>query len=75
MIIIITIIIIVVVVSWGHLPIVMTPQRAGRSGIKFVLHAINLSLFPQPTDRNWGPPILLFNGYKGFFPRSKAAGA
>jgi len=55
--------------------IVVTRQRVGRYGIKFALRATNLSLFPQPKARKWGPPILLFYGYKGVFPRSKTAGA
>jgi hypothetical protein len=30
---------------------------------------------PCRPDRLWGPPNLLYNGYGGFFPGGKAAGA
>jgi hypothetical protein len=30
---------------------------------------------PNRPDRLWGPPNLLFNGYRGSFPGGKAAGA
>ena len=30
--------------------------------------------FPHPSRRSWGPPSLLYNGYRGF-PGGKAAGA
>jgi hypothetical protein len=30
---------------------------------------------PRRPDRLWGPPNGLSNGYRGFFPRGKAAGA
>jgi hypothetical protein len=30
---------------------------------------------PRRPDRFWGPPSLLSNGYRGRFPRGKAAGA
>jgi hypothetical protein len=30
---------------------------------------------PRRPDRFWGPPNLLSNGYRGHFPRNKAAGA
>jgi hypothetical protein len=32
-------------------------------------------LTPFPPGRFWGPPSLLWNGYRGLFPRGKAAGA
>jgi hypothetical protein len=30
---------------------------------------------PHQPHQPWGPPNLLFNGYKGFFPWGKVAGA
>jgi hypothetical protein len=30
---------------------------------------------PRRTDRLWGSPSLLSNGYRGLLPRCKAAGA
>jgi hypothetical protein len=40
------------------------PEGAG----KFSLHH-------RVSDRFWGPPSLLSNGYQGLFPGGKAAGA
>jgi hypothetical protein len=37
------------------------------SRVRFPAEAGNLSLPPRP-ERLWGPPSLLSNGYKGFFP-------
>jgi len=31
-------------------------------------------VFPHPPDTTWGPPSLLYNGYR-VFPRGKAVGA
>jgi hypothetical protein len=34
-----------------------------------------ISPLPRRPDRFCGPPNFLSNGYRGFFPRGKAAGA
>jgi len=50
----------------------VTRLQAGRRGSipgkdnDFSLH--------QCPDRLWGPPSVIFNGYRGLLPRGKAAG-
>jgi hypothetical protein len=45
--------------------------RAGRSGDRIPVEG---EIFRTRPDRPWGPPSLLYNGYR-FFPGGKAAGA
>jgi len=45
--------------------------RAGRNGDRIPLWA---RFFRTRSDRFWGPPSVLYNGYR-VFPRGKAAGA
>jgi len=45
------------------------------AGVKFPAKVeIFFSSPPLCPDRLWGPPSLLFDGYRGFFPRVKRPG-
>jgi hypothetical protein len=46
--------------------------RAGRAGDRI---PVGGEIFRTRPDRPWGPPSLLYNGYRVSFPRGKAAGA
>jgi hypothetical protein len=72
---------------WRHVSILNTLSRDSAVGIATgyglddggvgVLVPIGSSIFSSPrrSDRFWGPPSLLSNGYRGSFPGGKAAGA
>jgi hypothetical protein len=40
-----------------------------------IFFGFNFFTSPRRPDRLWGPPNLLYNGYRGLFPGSKTAGA
>jgi hypothetical protein len=44
-------------------------------GLEFESRLSRFLFSPCRPDRLWGPPSLLYNGYRGLFPRGKAAGA
>jgi len=46
---------------------IVTGLRAGRPGFDSRMNRKYLSSPPRP-DRHWGPPSLLSNGYRRFFP-------
>jgi hypothetical protein len=50
---------------------IATELRAGRSGVRVPVGGENFRTRP---DRSWGPPSLLYNGYR-VFPGGKEAGA
>jgi len=55
---------------WRYINLDSDSLRAGRSGYRILLRRD----FPQPSKPPWGPPSLLYNGYR-FIPRGKGAGA
>ena len=42
----------------------VTRQRARRSGVQIPAETRDTSLIQTCPDRHWGPPSLLFNGYR-----------
>ena len=52
---------------------VVTTLRAGRSGARIPART-NILLHYKSPDRLWGPPSLLFSGYRGFIPGLKRPG-
>jgi hypothetical protein len=41
-------------------------------GVRFPTEAKGIFLYPLCPDQLWGPPSLLYNGYRGPFPGAKA---
>jgi hypothetical protein len=51
------------------------PPSVSSFPIFFFLVGSRIFTSPSRPDRLWGPPNLLYNGYRGLFPGGKAAGA
>ena len=62
----------VIVITWTGIAqsVLATALRTGQSGDRIPVGA----RFSAPVHRPWGPPSLLYNGYR-VFPGGKAAGA
>jgi hypothetical protein len=54
--------------------VLVTRLQAGRSGVRIPVEARDFSLLQKRIYRLWGPPSILFHGYRGCFPGLKRPG-
>jgi hypothetical protein len=53
---------------------IVTTLRAGWAGVRIPTRARDLLVSKNHPDRRWGPASVLFNTYRGSFPRIKRPG-